>query len=29
MLEQEKDKLMFIEHSKWDKKLKGENHATK
>jgi hypothetical protein len=29
MLEQEKDKLMFLEHSKWDKKLKGVNHATK
>jgi len=29
MLEQEKDKLMFLEHSRWDKKLKGVNHATK
>ena len=28
LLEQEKDKLMFIEHARWDKKRKGINHAT-
>jgi hypothetical protein len=27
LLEQEKDLLMFREHSKWNKKLKGVNHA--
>jgi translation elongation factor P/translation initiation factor 5A len=28
LLEQEKDKLMFVEHARWDKKRKGVNHAT-